>query len=254
MAPHSRNRTSKSIGDFDSPRSAFLDRSSSSNSRRNTSNGSAKHAYSSFNRSHRDKDREKDRDRYIDPWDRDYSDPLGSLFNRAEKDSLRRSQSLVSRKQGEPLSKRVGSVNLKNCGNSNLSNNGNGSVSGVVKSSIQKAVFEKDFPSLGTEERPDIARVPSPGFTTAVQSLSLNSSLVGGEGWTSALAEVPTVMGSTSSGSVSVQQSVVASSNSTTPTVMAGLNMAEALQQAPLRTRATPQVSLKVYMLFHKPV
>ena len=252
LASHARNRTSKTLSEFETPRSSFLDRSSSSNSRRSSSNGSAKHAYSSFNRSHRDKDREKDKDRFGDHWDRDSSDPLGgSILTSSQKDTLRRSQSMVSRKQGELLSRRV-TIDLKNSTNSNQSN-GNGTLSGGIGGSIQKAVFEKDFPSLGTEERqgvPDIGRVSSPGFTTAVQSLPVaNSALVGGEGW-SALVEPP-MKGSSSSGSFSVQvQPTVAatSSGSGTPNAMAGLNMAEALAQAPSRTRAAPQVVEKPYM------
>lgn len=256
LAPSSRNRTSKSTNDFETPRSAFLDRSSSSNSRRSSTNGSAKHAYSSFNRSHRDKDRDKDRDRdrdrFGDHWDRDSSEHLGNLFPiRVEKDTLRRSQSMVSRKQGELVSRRA-TVDLKNSSNSNQ-NNGNGLLSGSIGTSIQKAVFEKDFPSLGAEERqvgPEIGRVPSPGFTTAVQSLPVGSSaLVGGEGWTSALVEVPPIMGSSSSGALSAQQTVAATSGSTTPTAMAGLNMAEALAQAPSRARTTPQLSVKTQRL-----
>ncbi|PON76624.1 C-jun-amino-terminal kinase-interacting protein [Parasponia andersonii] len=252
LAPHARNRTSKTLSEFETPRSAFLDRSSSSNSRRSSSNGSAKHAYSSFNRSHRDKDREKDKDRFGDHWDRDSSDPLGNIFiGRVEKDTLRRSQSMVSRKQGELLSRRA-SVDVKSSSNSNHSN-GNGTLSGSVGASIQKAVFEKDFPSLGTEERqagPDVGRVSSPGFTTAVQSLPVaNPALVGGEGWTSALVEPP-VKGSSSSGSLSVQPTVAAAtSGSGTSTTMAGLNMAEALAQAPSRTRAAPQLSVKTQRL-----
>lgn len=253
LAPQTRNRNSKSTGDFDSPRSALLDRVSSSNSRRNSSNGSAKHAYSSFSRSHRDKDRDKEKDRsnYGDHWDRD-SDPLGSIFpSRLEKDTLRRSQSMVSRKQGEPLPRKV-SVDLKNCSNSN--HNGNGVLSGGgISSSIQKTVFEKDFPSLGTEERQgvsDIGRVSSPGLTTAVQSLPVASTgLIGGEGWTSALAEVPAIIGSSSTGSISVQQTVAATPGSGATSAMAGLNMAEALAQAPPRVHTTPQLSVKTQRL-----
>ena len=248
LANHLRNRTSKSITDFDAPRSALLDRSSSSNSRRSSSNGSAKHAYSSFNRSHRDKDREKEKERsnFGDHWDRDSSDPLGNIFtSRVEKDTLRRSQSMVSRKQTELLPRRA-AIDSKSSGNSNH-HNGNGLLSGVGVG-IQKVVFDKDFPSLGTEERPaapDIGRVPSPGFSTAVQNLPVGSSaLIGGEGWTSALAEVPsTIIGSSSSGSFPVQPTVAATSSSGSSTAMSGLNMAEALSQAPAKARTVPQVT-----------
>ncbi|KAM1119721.1 uncharacterized protein LOC126632375 [Malus sylvestris] len=254
LANHLRNRTSKSISDFDTPRSASLDRSSSSNSRRSSSNGSAKHAYSSFNRSHRDKDREKEKDRlnFGDHWDRDSSDPLGNIFtSRVEKDTLRRSQSMVSRKQSEPSPRRA-DIDSKSSSNSNHQN-GNGLLSGVGVGS-QKVVFDKDFPSLGTEERPaatDIGRVPSPGFSTVVQSLPVGSSaLIGGEGWTSALAEVPsTIIASSNSGSFPVQPTVAATSSSGASTAMSCLNMAEALAQAPAKARTAPQLSIKTQRL-----
>lgn len=222
-----------------------MDRSSSSNSRRSATNGSAKHAYSSFSRSHRDRDRERDKDRssFGDHWDRD--DPIGSILtSRSEKD-LRRSHSLISRKQNEVLPRRV-PLDLKNSSNSNHVN-GNGLVSGgSIGNSIQKAVFEKDFPSLGSDDRQvgaDIGRVASPTLNSAVQSLPVGSSaLIGGEGWTSALAEVPSVIGSGTTCSSPTVQSIVAPVPSP-PSALAGLNMAEALTQAPPRTRAAPQVA-----------
>ncbi|KAH7567839.1 hypothetical protein ACOSP7_009978 [Xanthoceras sorbifolium] len=254
LVHQTRNRNSKSISDFDTRHLAFLDRTASSNSRRSSSNGSAKHAYSSFNRSHRDKDREREKERlsYGDFWDRDSSDPLGNILsNRTEKDTLRRSQSMVSRK--ELLPRRV-AVDSKNGSNNNQSN-GNGLHSGVnAGSNIKKSVFEKDFPSLGSEEKqgvPDVGRVSSPGLSTAVQSLPVgNSALIGGEGWTSALAEVPPIIGSSSSsGTFSAPQTGVATALSGPPSAMTGLNMAEALAQAPSRTRTSPQLSVKTQRL-----
>ncbi|KAJ6919955.1 mediator of RNA polymerase II transcription subunit 1-like [Populus alba x Populus x berolinensis] len=254
LANHTRNRSSKSINDFDSPRPGFLDRTSSSNSRRSSSNGSAKHPYSSFSRSHRDKDRERDKERssFMDNWDRDSSDPLGGLLtNRIQKDTLRRSSSMVSRKHVELMPRRAAS-DLKN-GSGNTHTNGNGLISGgSFGSSSQKAVFEKDFPSLGSEDRqgvPDIARVSSPGLSSSVQSLPVGSSaLIGGEGWTSALAEVPTIIANSSTCSSSAAQTVVASSSGTS-SGMAGLNMAETLTQAPSRTRTAPQLSVQTQRL-----
>ncbi|XP_028197137.1 mediator of RNA polymerase II transcription subunit 1-like isoform X3 [Glycine soja] len=248
VAHHSRNRSSKNGSDFDSARSVFLERTSSSNSRRSSINGSAKHAYSSFNRSHRDKDRdrEKDRSSFGDHWDCDGSDPLANLFpGRMERDTLRRSHSMVSRKQSEVIPRRV-AVDTKSGGSHQ--NNSNGILSGSnVSSSIQKAVFDKDFPSLSTEEKQGIAevvRVSSPGLGAAAsQSLPVGSSaLIGGEGWTSALAEVPAIIGSSSTGSLSVQQTVNTTSGSVAPSTTAGLNMAEALAQTPSRARSAPQV------------
>ncbi|THF98662.1 uncharacterized protein LOC114313942 [Camellia sinensis] len=257
-----RNRSSRSISDKDNPHSAFLDRISSSNSRcSSNSNGSSKHPYSSFSRSNRDKNRDKEKDRsgIGDIWDHSCFDPLEDiLISRAEKDTLRRSRSLVCRKPCEVLPRRAvdlrngGSVDLR-IGGSNNYNSSNGVLSGgSLVSSIQKIAFEKDFPSLGTEEKegvPDIGRVSSPGLSTAVQSLPVgNTGLIGGEGWTSALAEVPTIIGSNSMGSSSVQQSVLAiPPGASSP--MTGLNMAEALSQAPPRAHTTPQLPDKTQRL-----
>ncbi|KAG5245870.1 mediator of RNA polymerase II transcription [Salix suchowensis] len=254
LANLTRNKNFKNINDFDSPRSAFLDRTSSSNSRRSSSNGSAKHPYSSFSRSHRDKDRERDKERssFMDHWDRDSSDPLGSLLtNRIQKDTLRRSSSMVSRKHGELMPRRAAS-DLKN-GSGNTHTNGNVLISGdSFGSSSQKAVFEKDFPSLGSEDRqgvPDIARVSSPGLSSSVQSLPVGSSaLIVGEGWTSALAEVPAIIANSSTSSSSAAQTVVASSSGAS-SGMTGLNMAETLTQAPSRTRIAPQLSVQTQRL-----
>ncbi|TKY74320.1 hypothetical protein E2542_SST03081 [Spatholobus suberectus] len=255
VAHHTRNRSSKTTSDFDSPRSVFVERTFSSNSRRGI-NGSAKHAYSSFNRSHRDKDRdrEKDRSNFVDHWDRDCSEPLSDLFSgRIERDTLRRSHSMVSRKQNELLTHRV-AVDTKSGGNSNQ-NSSNDLLSGSsIGSSIQKAVFNKDFPSLGAEERQgitEIGRVSSPGLgATASQTLPVGSSaLIGGEGWTSALAEVPTIIGSSSTGTLTLQQTVTPTSGSVLTSTSSGLNMAEALAQTPSRARSTPQVSVKTQRL-----
>lgn len=156
---------------------------------------------------------------------------------------------MVSRKQGEILPRRDRVAVDTKSGGSSIHNNGNGILSGgSVASSIQKAVFDKDFPSLGAEEKQGIAeigRVSSPGLgATASQSLPVGSSaLIGGEGWTSALAEVPSIIGSSSTGSLSVQQTVTTTSGSIVSSTTAGLNMAEALAQAPLRARSTPQVN-----------
>ncbi|KAJ1385020.1 hypothetical protein SESBI_42012 [Sesbania bispinosa] len=256
VSHQTRNRSSKTSSDYDSPRSMFLERTSSSSSRRSSINGSSKHAYSSFNRNHRDKDRdrEKDRSNFLDHWDRECSEPLADLFpGRIERDSLRRSHSMISRKQSDILTHRV-AVDTKP-GSSCNQNNGNDLLSGgSIGSSIQKAVFDKDFPSLGAEERlgiTEIGRVSSPGLgTTASQTLPVGSSaLIGGEGWTSALAEVPTIIGSSSTGPQIMQQTVVPTSGTVLSSTSAGLNMAEALVQTPSRARSTPQVSVKTQRL-----
>lgn len=255
VAHQTRNRSSKTTSDFDSPRSVFPERP---NARRGAINGSAKHAYSSFNRNHRDKDRDRDRDKdrsnFLDHWDRNCSEPLADLFaGRTERDTLRRSHSLVSRKQSELVNHR-GAVDTKSGGNCNQSNGNDILSGGSIGSSFHKSVFDKDFPSLGGDERPgsaEIGRVASPGLgATASQSLPVGSSpMIGGEGWTSALAEVPSMMGSSSTGSLTVQQTVSPTSVSVLSSTSAGLNMAEALVQTPSRSQSIPQVSVKTQRL-----
>ncbi|XP_047323435.1 uncharacterized protein LOC124927126 [Impatiens glandulifera] len=169
-APFTRNRSSKSATDKNSTCSSVLDQTSSSNYRNGlSSNGLSKHPFSSFSRNHRDKPKEQflvsyslDVDSYV---------PLReTLPSRYEKNSMRQSPRLVGRKPADILSRRV--VGLGNGGrNSSFDNNGP-----VTGSSIRKATFEKDFPSLGSEMKQgttDVARVPSPGLSKAVQNLSL---------------------------------------------------------------------------------
>ncbi|XP_078429724.1 uncharacterized protein LOC144701824 isoform X2 [Wolffia australiana] len=106
-----------------------------------------------------------------------------------------------------------------------------------VRNSISKASFEREFPSLRNDEKHgshEISRVSSPGLSSAVQNLPLGSALLRGDGWTSALAEVPAIVGLTASQQVS---SISSSSSS-------GLNMAEALAQAPPKARSSPKLSV----------
>ncbi|KAA3465281.1 mediator of RNA polymerase II transcription subunit 1-like [Gossypium australe] len=154
---------------------------------------------------------------------------------------------MIYGKQGEPLHQRT-VVNSRDSGINNHYD-GNGLLyGGTFGSSINKAVFEKDFPSLGTEERQgvsEIARVSSPSFSSVSQSLPIhNSTLIDGEGWTSALAEVPSVNGSSGTGSLPASL-IDSTSGSGSPSVTAGLNMAEALTQAPPRTHTIPRLSVK---------
>ncbi|XP_015058723.1 uncharacterized protein LOC107004856 [Solanum pennellii] len=243
----SPNRSPRSVGDKDSLRSVLLDRSSSSNSRRSFSATSLKHPYSSFNRNHRDKNREREKERpvTVDLWDHDTSDPLGNILaGRVDKNNLRRSQSLVSRKPGEFLPHSKGGI-------SSTHNSGNGIHSGGSSSfnGNQKATFEKDFPSLGIEER-QVTRVSSPGLSSAVESLPIgNSALLGADKWTSALAEVPPIIGSIGMGSSASQQSVSVAPTPSTSSGTASLNMAEALSQAPPSARSTMQIPDKTQRL-----
>ncbi|KAE8674560.1 Mitogen-activated protein kinase kinase kinase 1, putative isoform 1 [Hibiscus syriacus] len=248
---HGKHRNSRNISDFDSHRSTFLERTSSLNSRRSSSNGSAKHAYSSFSRNHHDRDRDRDKVRlnFGDHQDHAASEPLESLLTgRVEIETLHRSNSMFSRKQGEPLPRKVG-VDSRDSINSNH-NNDNVLLSGVsVGSSIHKVMFERDFPSLGTEDRqvvPEIARVSSPGLSSASQNLPIGSSaLISGNGWTTALAEAPSVVGSNNTGSLTTPLTISISC-CLTPTGSSGLNMAEALAHAPSLSHTSPQLSVKI--------
>ncbi|XP_031497404.1 uncharacterized protein LOC116262305 [Nymphaea colorata] len=289
----SRNRSSHlqfsvpSVIDYDAPRpSSFVEKSSTSHFRRSSSsNGSLMHdkdtpsysrTYNSFGRNHRgyayelDKDiarfdRSKDRER---DWekdrttlgdlrdrDRDYVDPLTNnvVGSRLEKETLCWSQSTISGKKGERSDSKV-----KRPGN-DLGGTNNGLVnSGGLVSSMYKATFERDFPSLGSDDKhgrlgtgaPDICRVPSPGLTTVAQGLPLGSaSVIGGDGWTSALVEVPVIIGSNSSLIPSAQQTSSVNAASVPPNTHTGLNMAETLAQAPARARSTPQLSIETQKL-----
>ncbi|MBA0848307.1 hypothetical protein Goshw_000384, partial [Gossypium schwendimanii] len=180
---HGRHKNSTNIIDFDFPCLAILDRSSSMNSWRSYSNGSAKHAYSTFS----------------------------ILTSRDDIYRLRCSHSMIYGKQGEPLHQRT----VVDSRDSGINNHYDGNClfcGGTFGSSINKAVFEKDFPSLGTKEKQgvsEIARVSSP-----------------------TLAKVPSVDGSSGTGSLPTSL-IVSTSSSGSPSVTAGLNMAEALTQAP---------------------
>lgn len=242
-----RSRSSRSNNEKDSPR--YLDRSSSSSSRRSsTSNGSAKHPYSSFSRSYRDKNRDREKDKSLseDIWNNDSPDPLASILtSRVERSTMRRSQSLVSRKPGEPLPRAVEDSRMS--ANSVLQGANN-------LSSVQKAEFEKDFPSLGTEEKLDmtgIRRVLSPGLTSSVQSLPIGKSVFqGGEKWTSALAEVPAILADDGMDHSYFQQNVSRFPTSASGTsCTAGLNMAEALSQPPAQVRTASQLPDKIQRL-----
>ncbi|MBA0581247.1 hypothetical protein Gorai_023430 [Gossypium raimondii] len=154
LVHHGRHRNSRNISDFDFPCLAILDRSSSINSWRGCSNGSANHAYSTFR---------------------------GILTSRDEIYRLWRSHSMIYGKQGEPLHQRT----VLGSRDSGINNHydGNGLLcGGTFGSSINKEMFEKDFPSLGTKEKQglsEIARVSSPGFSSVSQSLPVrNSTLI----------------------------------------------------------------------------
>ncbi|KAL4556075.1 hypothetical protein LXL04_038715 [Taraxacum kok-saghyz] len=200
--------------------------------RSSISNGSAlSRSYSSFNRNNRDNNRD---------WQKDYSDPLPGTIapSRFEKEGgLRRSFSSVPGKQRADSSssswprKVASDLSIANKSSSNV-----------------KTSFERDFPSLekqadnnNNNNNNDIGRVPSPGLSSAIQSLPIgNPAVIGGDGWTSALAEVPVIVAT--NGGVHVQPS--SSSVSANTGVTGGRNMAETLAHGPPRTQTAPQVNV----------
>ncbi|XP_028065440.1 uncharacterized protein LOC114268459 [Camellia sinensis] len=250
----SRNKSLLNTNDHDIGRPFVADRTTSSYFRRNSSSNSSAHlrSHGSLGRSNRDRDWEKElydsRDKeksFLGEQRRhEYSDHLENIFpSRFEKD-LRRSQSMITGKRGETWPRKVPS-DLSNDNKSNP-NDSNGLLSGSsAVSSVRKAAFERDFPSLGAEERQaasEIGRVSSPGLSTATQSLPIGTSgVIGGDGWTSALAEVPVLVGSNGTAG-SVQQAISPTSSSSASSTT-GLNMAETLAQGPSRVNSTPQLS-----------
>lgn len=268
----SRNRSSFSIGDYDSPRHS--ERNLSSHFHRSiSSNGSSLHgkdsssfprSYSSF-KSPRDKDYDKDfldfhdreRSSLADHRIRDYSDPMGIshtlLSSRIEKDTLRRSQSMISGKRGEVWPKKVTAVLNNSKTNSHIISNGVNVGGTTVLNNIHKTTFDRDFPSLGAEERqgvPEIGRVSSPGLGSAAQSLAMGTSAVLTDCWTSALVEPPPTVGSNNIVLSSAQQSSTVNLSIQAPTSLStARNMAETVAQAPPRARAAPQLSVETQRL-----
>ncbi|KAG8368745.1 hypothetical protein BUALT_Bualt15G0077900 [Buddleja alternifolia] len=243
-----RNKPLVNSNGHDFGRSSSSERTTSSYFRRSSSsNGSGNpRPYSSFGRNHRDRDWEKDiydsrgKDKSFlgDRRHRDFSDPLGNtLTSKFERDGLRRSQSMISGKRGETWPKKVVTDSINASGNNN---------SGLL-GGVKIASFERDFPSLGAEERalaPDVGRVPSPGLSSAIQSLPIGTTTtIGGEKWTSALAEVPVLVGSNETAISSVQQAGPSSSTPVALSTTGSLNMAEAVAHGPIRVQTTPPLS-----------
>ncbi|VFQ69523.1 unnamed protein product [Cuscuta campestris] len=252
ISQSTRNRSSRPVnvkGSSHSTLRSFFERSSSSNSRNSFKSNRSKHPYSSFTRTHHDKTHDKERQKFFvggDLWDTNSSDPFGKILNGgAEKNALRRSQSLISRKPGMLLPQRT--EDSKSGVNNHIS--GNGMLSdGINLDSVHKVSFEKDFPSLATDEKP-ARRIPSLGLSSAFHSMPMgNSALIGSDKWTKAFAEVPSIIGSNTMGSSSTQHSLSHTSTSS-PCVNTCLNMAEALSQVPAQARIAPQVPDKIQRL-----
>lgn len=277
-SPHLQFTGSSSNG-YDIARSSFTERSFLHFQRSSSCNAGTMHdkdpllnscPYSSFSENHRAYEYDCDRVTPRSDWTRDQERDLefhgresalgdvrdrgcnfantlanNMLNNKPDKENLRRPESMIS-SRSEENERKVKWPASELGGTRNSTARGAG-----IASSIHKSAFERDFPLLGSEDKhgqvntgvPDFCRLPFPGLSTAAQSLPLGSvSVVGGDGWTSALAEVPVISGSKGAMSVSVQQFTVASAAAVRPTTLPGLNMAEALVHAPVRVHSTPQV------------
>ncbi|XP_076957741.1 uncharacterized protein LOC143633301 [Bidens hawaiensis] len=238
----SKSLTNKSL-DKDLGRVSLSDRTTTSSYFRRTSVGNglgSLRSYSSFNRNNRDRFENRHQE-YSDPD----SDSLGSVLpRRFEKDGLRWSRSSVGKRRESWT--RKGASEFTVVSKSSHVNGGGSLLSGNVKRS-----FEKDFLSLGADEKQvdsDIGRVP-PGVSSAINSLPVgNSSMIGGDGWTSALAEVP-VIGINNNGNGSSGQPVQPVSVPATSSLTGGRNMAETLAHGPPRTQTTPQLTVETQRL-----
>ncbi|KAK8930549.1 hypothetical protein KSP39_PZI016968 [Platanthera zijinensis] len=243
-----RSRLPASNSDYDASRSSFFsERTSSSFWRSASSNGyigrdkdSSSRAYNGFSRSHHDWDRDRGKDLEIhrdialssDKGFGDYPDVL--IPSESKKDISRRSQSFLSGKRSDSWLKKAGYD----------PSNGVQSVGSRING-INKFSFEKEFPSLVAEEKhvgSELPRVSSPGLNSAIHSLpGTASSIIGTDGWTSVLAEVPSIVGETSFD----VSSAVQSSHALAPNVSStstGLNMAETVAQPLVRSCAAPSL------------
>lgn len=177
---------------------------------------------------------------------------------RFESDStLRRSQSVISN--------RISDNGEKKIGNETRTITAAPLVRGGIVSNMQKAAFEKDFPSLGAEEKQciiqsNLANVAGMNSSSSPiwqgqGSIGRPGTPVSGvssiDGWKSALADAPVPNGVVSLGngpSTASQQIATGSLVSSKGHGLAstsGLNMAEALVLNPPRPR-TPQLSTEV--------
>lgn len=236
-AKASRNKSSTSVNDNSIGRSFVPDRITSSYFRRSSSSNGSSHsrAQGNFSRRNRDRDWEKEIIRspskethFLSDHRYEYSDPLSSILpSRFEKD-LRRSQSMITGNRVDIFSRKMTSYS----GNRNKSGSLQTGLSAI--NNVQKVSFERDFPSLGAEEKQasEIKRVLSPG--TSVPSLTH------GDTWTSALVEVPVLSASNVSGSV---QPVTTPTVSLALSMLTGLNMAETVVQGSSRAQTPPELS-----------
>ncbi|XP_051132711.1 uncharacterized protein LOC127252539 [Andrographis paniculata] len=250
-----RNKSFVDGHNNDFRRSLSLDKTSSSYFRRSSSSNGSRHlrSCSSFGKNQHDRDWERGmHDSHtkekplLGDRNRRYQDITESVDNtlliKLERDELKSSHS-ISGKHRETSCNKVGT-------NSSTSGNyTNGLLSkGSPVGGVNKITFKRDFPSLGPEEKvvtSEVGRVPSPGPSSAIQSLPVGSSanITGGK-WTSALAEVPDIVGCNGAGMIAVQHEVTTGSASLPAGTSSILNMAEAVTQGPNRAGAAPQLSV----------
>jgi len=241
----SRNKVLPNTSDHGSFRTIFSkDRDSDSSYRRSKSmngytsfdkdNSTYSSAYRNFNnRGHRDRNREKNFD-YCDKkssiLDNGYSDYLDiHSKGKSEKDIFLWSQSKLPGRLSESQPK----ASLNESNNVFPHNLVNG---------IQKSLFEREFPSLGSEvkvEHPEIGRALPSALNSVSQVSVCNSVSIGSEGWTSALAAVPS--GIESSLSKTSKQATHSHSVSIAPSTNPTLNMAETIVKATTHSRGSPK-------------
>ncbi|OWM84932.1 hypothetical protein CDL15_Pgr027719 [Punica granatum] len=253
---HSRHKSSNGSNQREKGHPFVSDRTTSSYSGRSTSTKDSLRLKShvSFPRSYRDREGDNRHDfgdrnksflgdnRYLE-----YADDLGSfLLGKSSKDMLRHSKSVVGQKSNGILP-RKGSGDLIDGSNSNHINSSTPLLLDGCMPSNMQAAPGKDFPSLRTEQdqsSSELSRTPSPGLAVPAQSLhSASANLIGTEGWMSSLAEVPESIGSSSIGSLSSQQTLLAKSAPLAQRAN-GLNMAEAVAQNPTHAHTPPQLSI----------
>ncbi|KAG9157675.1 hypothetical protein Leryth_014182, partial [Lithospermum erythrorhizon] len=115
----------------------------------------------------------------------------------------------------------------------------------IDKGLLHKVSFERDFPSLGVEEKlaaSEIRRVPSPSLSSSIHSFAVAApAMMGNDKWMSALAEVPGMIKSHETG-ISSAKVAAPGSPYMAPSISTGLSMAETVAQGPPRVQ-TPLLS-----------
>ncbi|GAA0149978.1 hypothetical protein LIER_09017 [Lithospermum erythrorhizon] len=243
-------KNSSSSNDQNLGRSSASERIKSSYFRRSSNNNSSANlrTSSSLGRSQRDRDwndniyesGNKDRAVLGGFRGRDYSDSLGNNSStRVERKSLRRSHSMISDQRGETWPRKVETGSKNGYNNTDVKH-------AQDKGLLHKVSFERDFPSLGVEEKlaaSEIRRVPSPSLSSSIHSFAVAApAMMGNDKWMSALAEVPGMIKSHETG-ISSAKVAAPGSPYMAPSISTGLSMAETVAQGPPRVQTPPQLS-----------